>query len=73
MRTVCAWQPSSATLCTLRLACPTQTYHLGVKFPTSLETFGFDPDFGGLLASKKIQGEVAKHHQIVVSMVDTKT
>lgn len=41
--------------------------------PTSLETFGFDPQFGGLLVSKKIQREVAKHRQIVVSMADTNT
>ncbi len=36
--------------------------------PTGLETFGFDPDFGGLLLSKKIEGEMTEHRQIVVSI-----
>ena len=39
--------------------------------PTGLETFGFDPHVSGLLVSKKIQSEVTKDRQIVVSMTDT--
>ncbi len=32
-----------------------------VTILTSLETFGFDPDFGSLLLSKKIQGEMTEY------------
>ena len=39
--------------------------------PSGFKTFGFDPHFGGLLLSKKIEGNVTEYRQIVVSMPDT--
>ena len=45
-----------------------QNFQEIVITPTSLETFGFDPDVDCLLLPQKIQGEMTEHCQIVVSM-----
>jgi hypothetical protein len=42
-----------------------QNFQEIVITPPSLETFGFDPDFGGLFLSKKIESQLTEHPQIV--------